>query len=596
MLLVRQSGSGGSIRLTEKRFVVLCCGNIRAEADEAVAGFEGVSVISYPPHCGHVRSFWDTVSRYYEEAVSDGSRVFFCGCGCQNTLDIPDEVRESPDFISGGDGASLFLPEFLVRSYERKGCMAVLPGFLLKWRENASCDGLDSRTAAELYGEALSEVLLIDTGLHPGISGDLKDFSEFTKLPGRIIPAGTEYLRLRIEPEYLKWKFENERAGLKGRVRECEKKAADYSMVADLTDKIIGSYDEEMIIHEVLDLFVMLFSPETVYYIRSDGGVPGQVVSITGGEVFLDGDEMEFFSSDTDTAVFSSLDGFSVRVSYGGHIKGVISVKGVLFPKYLEKYLNLAHFICRIAGLSITVAETYSDLLQTVSDRNYELSERRKAEMALKHSNKKLGILSGITRHDILNNLMIIQGYLELVDALDIDKSSLLEKYLLNVSNAASAIQRQIEFTREYEELGAEEPAWFDPGMIIKKIGQGRIPVVSECSGYEVFADPMIERAFYNLYDNTLRHGEGASEVRVFCLPEEESEGLIIVFEDDGGGVLEGMKERIFERGIGSNTGLGLFLIREILAITGITIKETGVYGEGVRFEMYVQKGGWRTA
>jgi signal transduction histidine kinase len=106
----------------------------------------------------------------------------------------------------------------------------------------------------------------------------------------------------------------------------------------------------------------------------------------------------------------------------------------------------------------------------------------------------------------------------------------------------------------------------------------------------------MIERAFYNLYDNTLRHGEGASEVRVFCQPEEESEELIIVFEDDGGGVLEGMKERIFDRGIGSNTGLGLFLIREILAITRITIKETGVYGEGVRFEMYVQKGGWRTA
>ena len=594
MLSVVRSGNGGSIRLTEKRFVILCCENIRAEADYAVTGLEGVSVISYPSHCGHVKSAWGSVSRYYEEAVSGGSTVFFCGCGCQNTFDIPDEVMKSPDFISGGCGASLFLTEFPVRSYEEEGCMLLLPGFLLKWRENAACDGLKGSTAKELYGEALSEVLLVDTGLHPGISGVLKEFSEFTGLSARIIPAGTENLRLRIETAYLKWSFDDERAKLKQSVRECEKRAADYSMVADLTDRIIGSYDEEMVIHEVLDLFVLLFSPEKVYYIRSDGGRPGQVVSISGGEVFLDGDELEFFSSGEETRVFSSGDGFSVRVSYGGLLKGLISVKGVLFPKYLEKYLNLAHFICRIAGLSIAVAETYRDLVQTVSDRNYELSERRKAERALKQVNKKLGILSGITRHDILNKLMIIQGYLDLVD--DLDKGPELEEYLLNVSNAASAIQRQIEFTREYEELGAEDPAWVNPGVIPAMTGQGRVPVISECGAVEIFADPMIERVFYNLYDNTLRHGEGATRVRVYCQPEEgESQRYVIVFEDDGCGVPDGMKERIFDRGVGSNTGLGLFLIREVLAITGITIKETGVYGEGVRFEMYVPKGGWRT-
>jgi len=34
------------------------------------------------------------------------------------------------------------------------------------------------------------------------------------------------------------------------------------------------------------------------------------------------------------------------------------------------------------------------------------------------------------------------------------------------------------------------------------------------------------------------------------------------------------------------NTGLGLFLSREILAITSITIRETGIPGEGARFEI----------
>jgi signal transduction histidine kinase len=46
--------------------------------------------------------------------------------------------------------------------------------------------------------------------------------------------------------------------------------------------------------------------------------------------------------------------------------------------------------------------------------------------------------------------------------------------------------------------------------------------------------------------------------------------------------------------GFGKNNGLGLALSREILSITGITIKETGEPGKGARFEMTVPKGMYR--
>jgi signal transduction histidine kinase len=42
------------------------------------------------------------------------------------------------------------------------------------------------------------------------------------------------------------------------------------------------------------------------------------------------------------------------------------------------------------------------------------------------------------------------------------------------------------------------------------------------------------------------------------------------------------------------NTGLGLFLSREILAITGITITENGTPGKGARFEITVPEGMYR--
>ena len=53
-------------------------------------------------------------------------------------------------------------------------------------------------------------------------------------------------------------------------------------------------------------------------------------------------------------------------------------------------------------------------------------------------------------------------------------------------------------------------------------------------------------------------------------------------------------KEKIFQRGIGSQNSLGLFFAREILDITGITIRETGIFGSGARFEITVPAGMFR--
>ena len=111
-------------------------------------------------------------------------------------------------------------------------------------------------------------------------------------------------------------------------------------------------------------------------------------------------------------------------------------------------------------------------------------------------------------------------------------------------------------------------------------------------AGTVVFANPLIGKVFSNLVDNAVRHGGKISEIR-FSVEQCDS-GCIIVCQDDGDGIAPEEKEKIFDRGYGKDTGLGLFLAREILAITGITIKETGEPGKGARFEMTVPNGAWR--
>ena len=64
--------------------------------------------------------------------------------------------------------------------------------------------------------------------------------------------------------------------------------------------------------------------------------------------------------------------------------------------------------------------------------------------------------------------------------------------------------------------------------------------------------------------------------------------------EDDGIGIDDEDRERLSDKGYGKGTGFGLFLIREILAITGMDIVENGRPGHGVRFEITDPSGEWR--
>jgi len=109
----------------------------------------------------------------------------------------------------------------------------------------------------------------------------------------------------------------------------------------------------------------------------------------------------------------------------------------------------------------------------------------------------------------------------------------------------------------------------------------------------EVFADPLIVKVFFNLLDNSIRHGQRVTEIRVAS--HQSGDNLVVVWEDNGVGIAMEDKELIFGRGFGKNTGLGMFLVREILSLTGITIRETGTPLEGARFEITVPRGTYRT-
>lgn len=226
-----------------------------------------------------------------------------------------------------------------------------------------------------------------------------------------------------------------------------------------------------------------------------------------------------------------------------------------------------------------------------------DITDQEKTQMALRHANKKLSLLASITRHDIKNQLLGLNAYIAL------SKESLADPektagFIRHEEDITRAIERQITFTKEYEDLGVHAPVWQNAGDCIGRAEQeldhtGVELDAEPLTGVEILADSLLQKVFFNLIDNSLRHG-GDALMRIQFRCRETADGLVIFCEDDGFGIPAGEKDLIFERGYGKNTGFGLFFIREILAITGITIQETGVPGSGARFEILVPDGGYR--
>jgi K+-sensing histidine kinase KdpD len=224
-------------------------------------------------------------------------------------------------------------------------------------------------------------------------------------------------------------------------------------------------------------------------------------------------------------------------------------------------------------------------------EMEYYHQEMKIQAETLARANRKLNLLSSITRHDILNQLTALSGYLELVLEENLDETVRL--YLLNCQHASLFIQEQISFTKEYEEIGVNAPVWQNISDIIQKLKKtealSHFTYHVSVQGLAVYADPLLEKVFYTFLENSIRHGIKTTDV--WFSYERSDDQMILVYADNGEGVANENKEKIFLKAFGKHTGFWLFVTQEILAITGMTIKETGVPGAGARFEISIPPG-----
>jgi len=287
-------------------------------------------------------------------------------------------------------------------------------------------------------------------------------------------------------------------------------------------------------------------------------------------------------------------DGSSVFVSTSSHLYysddgAVAGIEGIFRDitdkKLAERNLILANEDLRFANEQLRTAE---------ESLRKNLQDLARSQAALEQARKKLNVLNTVAFQDIRNATFTLTGYGDLEKEKATDKR--LIKFFEKQEGILRTISDSLKFAEYFQSLGLTPPVWqavqntFLIG--ISHLDLSHYSRNLDVRGLEVYADPLLENVFFTLAENVVLHGEKATAISLSCRSVQD--GIVIIFEDNGVGISYPKKEKIFERRFEKKRGIGLFLAREILEITGITIHETGEPGKGARFEIFVPEGVYR--
>ena len=224
------------------------------------------------------------------------------------------------------------------------------------------------------------------------------------------------------------------------------------------------------------------------------------------------------------------------------------------------------------------IANTFDDLdgRPVMAGIGRDRSRHVGYERTLKEQRDNLKLLNEVVRHDIRNDLSVVDGYLDLLE------DHVEESGHDHLKTAQENTDSAIELTKTARDLAAvmlrsdAETREIPLGSTIEKQVESTrsshpkavVQIDESISGIWVKTDEMLEAVFRNLLQNAIQHNDKeVPEVRVGL--EERDDVVQVRIADNGPGVPDSRKEAIFGRGEtgleSAGTGLGLYLVRTLV-------------------------------
>jgi PAS domain S-box-containing protein len=256
------------------------------------------------------------------------------------------------------------------------------------------------------------------------------------------------------------------------------------------------------------------------------------------------------------------------------------------------------HWVYRYARSTLIYDQNKdpSSVLSVIRD----ITQQKEAESKLNDNqakiqeiNEKLRVVGSLTRHDVSNKLSVISNYSYLLRKKYADKPDIVDA-LNKMEQSVRESAKIFAFAKMYEEIGAKELVYVNVETALNEaraLFSGQLPnIINTCQGLRVLADSFLRQLFYNFIDNSLKHGQKTTTIKVTHTIENDT--LRLIYEDDGIGISQENKLKLFQQGFstGASTGFGLFLTKRMIDVYGWTITEAGENGAGVKFIITIPK------
>ncbi len=216
-----------------------------------------------------------------------------------------------------------------------------------------------------------------------------------------------------------------------------------------------------------------------------------------------------------------------------------------------------------------------------------DITERKELE-------DKQKFLHTLLRHDLKNKVNIVHGYLQLLEN-DPGDMEIIKKAI----DATKKEMNLIEKVRTLSKIGDEGIKPMNLDSILDTVLSEFMPtsidrgidIKFEKSGLDVMGGVLLEDLFGNIIENSIIHSD-ADKIEIDV--KDETEEIIVKIEDNGKGVDDRYKNKIFKKsfsaGENAGTGLGMYLSKEIVENYGgqIDVKESSL--GGARFDIHLMK------
>lgn len=341
------------------KLCILICESFKVEAESMLGILKNgeIEFKYYSMDCINCRS---QRQKLYDGLIASG----YCS---DSVILLPTQKGSGKDENLAGESIfnsclSLLAGGDLINYLSSMGYYLTTPGWLKRWKHIImDIYGFNQETAREFFSEYCKKVVLIDSGVYSNILPDLIEFSEYIGMKYEIIDVGLECFSSIINNSYKKWKVNR----LEYILNLKNKQVTDYALVFDFLEKKATLLKREDLIKNIFTLFEMLTGAKHLAFLPVIEHKKGEIIfnqeKLYKSELY-DIDNSEFRQSYFLTA---SGAGFIFKITFNNELMGYMEVEDIMFPNYMEKYLDLSKTIIIILGIMLFNSKIYEKLIDT---------------------------------------------------------------------------------------------------------------------------------------------------------------------------------------------------------------------------------------